>query len=65
MTTQDTANRFQVSVSAEEAGERLDRFLARRLSDFSRSRLQALIRAGEVTRDGIAAGGHGAPRQSR
>jgi len=59
MTTQDTANRFQVSVSAEEAGERLDRFLARRLSDFSRSRLQALIRAGEVTRDGVAAGDMG------
>src|SRR5204863_1187323 len=59
MTTQDTANRFQVSVSAEEAGERLDRFLARRLSDFSRSRLQALIRAREVTRDGIAAGDMG------
>jgi 23S rRNA pseudouridine1911/1915/1917 synthase len=59
MTTQDAANRFQVSVSAEEAGERLDRFLARRLSDFSRSRLQALIRAGEVTRDGIAAGDMG------
>src|SRR5262249_39421795 len=39
---------------AEEAGERLDRFLARRLPHFSRSRLQALIRGGEVTRDGAA-----------
>src|SRR5256886_5591816 len=59
MTAQAAASRFQVSVSAEEAGERLDRFLARRLSDFSRSRLQALIRAREVTRDGIAAGDMG------
>jgi len=44
-------------VSAEEgdAGERLDRFLARRLTAFSRSRLQALIRSGAVTKNGVAA----------
>ena len=41
-----------VRVGAEEAGERLDRFLARRLPQLSRSRLQALIRAGRVARDG-------------
>jgi 23S rRNA pseudouridine1911/1915/1917 synthase len=38
---------------AEHAGERLDRFLALRLTGLSRSRLQALIRAGAVTRDGL------------
>ena len=38
--------------SEGEAGERLDRFLAQRLPDLSRSRLQALIRAGEVSLDG-------------
>jgi 23S rRNA pseudouridine1911/1915/1917 synthase len=35
-----------------EAGVRLDRYLTQRLTDFSRARLQALIRAGAVTRDG-------------
>jgi 23S rRNA pseudouridine1911/1915/1917 synthase len=45
-----------VTVGAQEAGERLDRFLARRLPHFSRSRLQALIRAGRVARDGAAVG---------
>lgn len=37
---------------AAAAGERLDRFLVLHLPDFSRARLQALIRAGAVTRDG-------------
>lgn len=36
----------------EEAGARLDRFLAQRLPGLSRARLQVLIRAGRVTRDG-------------
>ena len=40
------------TATAAEAGERLDRFLVRHLPAFSRSRLQALIRAGAVTRDG-------------
>ncbi|HEY7663929.1 MAG TPA: RluA family pseudouridine synthase [Xanthobacteraceae bacterium] len=39
-------------VAAEEAGERLDRVLAARLADLSRSRHQALIRAGSVAIDG-------------
>ena len=38
-----------VTVAAEEAGQRLDRLLAARLADLSRSRLQALIRAGNVS----------------
>ena len=43
-----------LTVAEPEAGERLDRFLARRLPSLSRSRLQALIRAGHVLRDGAA-----------
>jgi 23S rRNA pseudouridine1911/1915/1917 synthase len=39
-----------LTVAAAEAGERLDRFLARRLPAFSRARLQALIRTGAVAR---------------
>jgi 23S rRNA pseudouridine1911/1915/1917 synthase len=42
-----------LTVEAQEAGERLDRFLARRLPQLSRSRLQALIRAGRVARNGM------------
>jgi 23S rRNA pseudouridine1911/1915/1917 synthase len=38
-----------LTVAAAEAGERLDRFLVRRLPAFSRARLQALIRTGEVS----------------
>ena len=50
----DSGTSEVLRVGAEEAGERLDRFLARRLPDFSRSRLQVLIRAGRVARDGAA-----------
>ena len=52
MSAEDASRRFEVTVGAGEAGDRLDRFLVGRLADFSRSRLQALIRAGEVFRDG-------------
>ncbi|MGH6790891.1 MAG: RluA family pseudouridine synthase [Pseudolabrys sp.] len=41
-----------VAVAAEEAGERLDRVLAARIPALSRSRLKALILAGEVAIDG-------------
>jgi len=54
MCPEQTHERFEVVVSASEAGNRLDRLLATRLADFSRSRLQALIRARKVTRDGVA-----------
>src|SRR5690606_9118942 len=40
---------LQLEVPAEAAGERLDRFLASRLEDLSRSRIQALIKAGHVS----------------
>jgi 23S rRNA pseudouridine1911/1915/1917 synthase len=42
-----------LTVDEGAAGLRLDRFLANQLPALSRSRLQALIRAGEVTRKGI------------
>ena len=45
-------NRVDLTVAAEEAGSRLDRLLALRLPEFSRSRLKALILAGAVTIDG-------------
>ncbi len=38
----------KVVIAGEEAGERLDRVLAARIADLSRSRLKALILAGEV-----------------
>ena len=41
-----------VVVAAQEAGERLDRLLARHVADLSRSRLKALIEAGAVAVDG-------------
>jgi 23S rRNA pseudouridine1911/1915/1917 synthase len=56
MSTDDASKRFQLTVGAGEGGERLDRFLVHRLPDFSRSRLQTLIRAGSVLRDGAPAG---------
>jgi 23S rRNA pseudouridine1911/1915/1917 synthase len=48
----DRVRRTEVQVAAAEKGERLDRFLASRVSGLSRSRLKALILAGEVTADG-------------
>jgi 23S rRNA pseudouridine1911/1915/1917 synthase len=41
-------------VSAQRAGERLDRFLASEIPELSRSRVQDLIDQGRVTVDGIA-----------
>ena len=48
----DRVRRTQLNVSAAGKGERLDRFLAQGESGLSRSRLKALILAGEVTIDG-------------
>src|SRR5215213_5815835 len=42
-----TIERF--TVAGEDAGERLDRVLAARVADMSRSRLKALVLAGQVT----------------
>ncbi|ADZ69368.1 RluA family pseudouridine synthase [Polymorphum gilvum] len=44
--------RFTLQVGAEDAGKRLDAVLAAHLADLSRTRVQALIRSGEVTVDG-------------
>jgi 23S rRNA pseudouridine1911/1915/1917 synthase len=41
-----------LTVAEHRAGERLDRFLAAELEDLSRSRLQQLVRAGQVTING-------------
>jgi len=41
-----------IEAGPEDAGERLDRFLARRLPAFSRSRLKQLIEAGHVSAGG-------------
>lgn len=42
-----------VTAGPEDAGLRLDKFLANRLPDLSRARLQALLAAGDVERDGV------------
>jgi 23S rRNA pseudouridine1911/1915/1917 synthase len=41
-----------VTVDADSAGQRLDKFLSLALPDISRARLQGMIEAGAVTRDG-------------
>src|SRR5215831_7957184 len=46
-----TQRRSKLVVAAEEAGERLDRVLAQRLAELSRSRHKALILAGRVVID--------------
>jgi 23S rRNA pseudouridine1911/1915/1917 synthase len=45
--------RKSLLVAGDEAGERLDRLLARHVSELSRSRLKALIEAGAVAVDGL------------
>src|SRR5437762_5322559 len=47
-----TQRRSTLVVAAEEAGERLDRVLAQRVAELSRSRHKALILAGRVAIDG-------------
>jgi 23S rRNA pseudouridine1911/1915/1917 synthase len=47
-----TMTQKSVAVAAEDAGERLDRVLARHIAELSRSRLKALIEAGAVALDG-------------
>jgi 23S rRNA pseudouridine1911/1915/1917 synthase len=42
-----------LTAAAADAGQRLDKFLAGRLPELSRARLQALLEAGEVARDGV------------
>ena len=54
-----------VVVAAEDAGERLDRVLAARIAELSRSRHKALILAGHVAIDGAHDPRSGPPRQRR
>src|ERR1700736_1794135 len=44
----DTVTQKSIVVAAAEAGERLDRVLARHVAELSRARLKALIEAGAV-----------------
>src|ERR1700730_16545186 len=48
----ETVTQKSIVVAAAEAGERLDRMLARHVAELSRSRLKALIEAGAVALDG-------------
>ncbi|MCB1555724.1 MAG: RluA family pseudouridine synthase [Alphaproteobacteria bacterium] len=50
---EDDDNTFFLLVPAEGAGARLDKFLAVSCADLSRSRLKALIQAGDVTCNGV------------
>ncbi len=50
---------LRVQVADDQAGERLDRILAASVPELSRSRLQALIKAGAVTLDGRTIGDPG------
>lgn len=43
----------QIEVNAEQAGERLDKFLQSALIDYSRTDIQKLIDAGMILRDGV------------
>lgn len=51
---QERDNHAEFVVSSEEAGQRLDRFLAAQLPELSRNRVQSLIDDGYVLVDGIA-----------
>ena len=48
-----TRRTLTLTAAAADAGQRLDKFLAGRLPELSRARLQALLEAGEVARDGV------------
>src|SRR5579871_1541501 len=50
--TSTPATQRTITVAGDEAGERLDRVLARHVAELSRSRLKALIETGAVTLDG-------------
>ncbi|WP_035442674.1 S4 domain-containing protein, partial [Asaia platycodi] len=46
------STRFDFRVTPEQAGQRLDRFLADAIGSLSRSRVKSLIEAGQVYCDG-------------
>src|SRR6201746_2069860 len=49
----DTSQKLEVTVAGDEGSIRLDRVLAVRLAELSRSRLKALILAGQVAVKGL------------
>jgi 23S rRNA pseudouridine1911/1915/1917 synthase len=49
-----SGERLEIIVAAEHAGQRLDRFLASRLPDWSRSRVQSLMVEGRVRVNAVA-----------
>jgi 23S rRNA pseudouridine1911/1915/1917 synthase len=51
---EDQSRREVLTAGAADAGQRLDRFLSARLATLSRSRLQALMRQGGVSLNGLA-----------
>ena len=52
MTAAEPAKTYKIAVAKAEAGERLDRLLAARLPDLSRSRLKNLIEAARLSAGG-------------
>lgn len=52
MTSANEPTDFSFECSADEAGERLDRFLASRLPEMSRSRIKTLIKEGHAGQEG-------------
>ena len=53
-TAKDSAERVQFTVPADQAGKRLDRFLAAQLPEMSRTHIQSLMDEGRVLVDGSA-----------
>ena len=49
----ELGRRIEVRLGAEAAGQRLDRALAAAVPELSRARIQALLAAGRVARDGV------------
>jgi len=52
MTASEATQRHEVTAAPAEGGTRLDRLLAQHLAHLSRSRIKALVVAGQVTADG-------------
>lgn len=59
----DGSRLIEIVLDPEDAGVRLDKVLAERAEGLSRARLQALMEAGAVTRDGVAITGGSAKAQ--
>lgn len=53
--TEQIAEKLDLETGPDDAGQRLDRVLAARLADLSRSRIQDLIASGHVLLDGVPA----------